>query len=323
MTLSILTLLGGVFLAWLGAVLFVGGAVGLARWARWPAAVIGVTVAAFGTSAPELMVAIHSAADGVPEISLGDVLGSNVVNITLILAIVIAAGGLKAGDDGLRRDWAVALAVPFVLLLLLLDGWFSRWDALILMAAFGLWLWVVVRHARRHSTAAAAAEGRSASSDISAAARRTGLHIAGQVIAGLALLVGAAQLVVHGGRSLAELLGFSPLVVGVVVVSVATSTPELATTIISRIRGHDDVGLGNIVGSNIFNALFIAAAAALVRPYAVKVPEIIPSLAFGAISTLLILPGPGGYLGRWRGFALLGFYVAFVILSLTGGSAAH
>lgn len=312
MTTSILLLLAGVVLAWFGGTLFVDGAVGLARWARWPVAVIGVTVAAFGTSSPELMVAIHAAKDGVPEISLGDVLGSNVVNIALILALVLSLSGMKAEDDGVRRDWAWALAVPFIMAAVLWDGWFSRVDALILMGLFFFWLTIVVRHARRHAARNVEEPGR-------ASLLRTVLV----VLVGLGMLIGAAQFVVHGGRGVAELLGWSPFVVGVVVVAVATSTPELATTIIARMRGHHDVGLGNILGSNVFNAFFIASCAAIIQPFAVKMPELVPSLVFGVVTTLLILPGKGGALGRWRGFVLLGLYAVYVAMTLNAGSAAH
>lgn len=308
MITSVLLLLAGVVLAWFGGSLFVDGAVGLARWARWPVAVIGVTVAAFGTSSPELMVAIHAARDRVPQISLGDVLGSNVVNIALVLALVLSLSGMKAEDAGVRRDWAWALAVPFLMAAVLWDGWFSRVDALVLMGLFAVWLIVVVRHARRHRARN--------KEEVIEAGRASSLEIIVQVVAGLGLLIAAAQLVLDGGRGMALALGWSPFIVGAVVVAVATGTPELATTIIARLRGHHDVGLGNILGSNVFNALFIASLAALIHPYAVKLPELMPSLVFGIVTTLMILPGRGGWLGRWRGFVLLALYVAFVLLTL-------
>jgi cation:H+ antiporter len=315
MTIPILLLLAGVILAWIGGMLFVDGSVGLARWARWPVAVIGVTVAAFGTSAPELMVAIQAAKDGVPQISLGDVLGSNVVNIALVLALVLSLSGMKADDAGVRRDWGWALAVPFIMAAVLWDGWFSRVDAVILMGIFFLWLTLVVRHARQH---------RARNKDeIVEAGRASLLKIVLLVVAGLALLIGAAQLVVNGGKGVALALGWSPFIVGAMVVAVATGTPELATTIIARIRGHHDVGLGNILGSNVFNALFIASLAALIHPYPVKLPELIPSLVFGIVTTLVILPGKGGSLGRWRGFVLLALYAGYVAMTLNAGGASH
>lgn len=307
MTASLLFLLLGVLLAWLGGTLFVDGAVGLAKWARWPAAVIGVTVAAFGTSSPELMVAIQAGLNGVPQISLGDVLGSNVVNVALVLALVLSLSGMKTKDGGMRRDWSSALAVPFIMAAVLWDGWFSRMDALLLLGLFSAWLTVVVRHARRH-----AARQTELQLGIGTPRLKTML----QVTAGLGLLIGAAQFVVLGGQGIGLALGWSPFIVGAVIVAVATGTPELATTLIARLRGHHDVGLGNILGSNIFNALFIASVTALIHPYRVKLPELLPSLLFGAITTLLILPGRGGRLGRWRGFVLLALYAAYVAANL-------
>ena len=308
MIVSVSLLLVGVVLAVIGGSLFVDGAVALARWARWPVAVIGVTVAAFGTSSPELMVAVQAAVDGVPQISLGNVLGSNVVNIALVLALVLSWSGMKAEDDGVRRDWACALAVPFVLAAVLWDGWFSRTDALVLMGLFMVWLTMVVRHARRH-------RARNAGEAI-AASHASLPRTSAQVAVGLSLLIVAAQFVVHGGTGVALALGWSPFIVGAVVIALATCTPELATTVMARFRGHHDVGLGNILGSNLFNGLFIAALAALIRPYAVNPPELTATLVFGVVATLMILPGRNGALGRWRGFALLAIYALYVTLSL-------
>jgi cation:H+ antiporter len=309
---SLILLVAGVLLAWFGGEFFVKGGVGLARWLRWPSAVIGVTVAAFGTSSPELLVAIHAALEGVPQISLGDVLGSNVVNVSLVLAIVLALSGIRAEDGGVKRDWFFSLLVPGAVYALLYDGWFSRLDALIMMSSFVVWLLMVIKHARRH-----AAGSQDFGEPVS-----PGKTIF-SIVLGLGLLILAAQFVVHGGKGVAEALGWSPFVVGAVVVAAATSTPELATTLIARMRGHHDVGLGNILGSNIFNVFFIAAVAALIQPYAVKVPEILPSLIFGGVTTLLILPGAGGSLGRWRGFALLLIYAAFVLMTVNQTSQAR
>lgn len=304
-------LLAGVVLAWFGGEFFVRGGVGLARWLRWPSAVVGVTVAAFGTSSPELLVAVHAALEGVPQISLGDVLGSNVVNVALVLAIVLALSGMKAEDDGVRRDWLVGLLVPGVVYALLMDGWFSRLDAGIMLGLFGIWLVVVIRHARRHASGNASTEKAAPGKTI------------GALLIGLTLLILAAQFVVHGGKGVAEALGWSPFVVGAVVVAAATSTPELATTLIARMRGHHDVGLGNILGSNIFNVLCIAAVAAMIKPYAVNLPEVLPSLVFGAVTMLLILPGKGGHLPRWRGLALLVVYTIFILLTVHESGATH
>ena len=242
MTTSILLLLAGVVLAWFGGTLFVDGAVGLAKWARWPVAVIGVTVAAFGTSAPELMVAIHAAKDGVPQISLGDVLGSNVVNIALILALVLSCSGMKAEDDGVRRDWSWALAVPFIMMAVLWDGWFSRMDAVILMGLFFFWLVIVVRHARRH---------RARNKDeIIEAGRTSLLKTVLLVLAGLAMLIGAAQFMVHGGQGVGLALGWSPFVAVSVGVGVGVSV-GVAVNVGVAVAVGSGVGDGVEVGSRV------------------------------------------------------------------------
>lgn len=302
---SLLLLLAGVIFAWFGGEFFVRGGVGLARWLRWPSAVIGVTVAAFGTSSPELIVAIDAALEGVPEISLGDVLGSNVVNVALVLALVLALSGMKVEGGGVWRDWFVSLLAPSVVYVLLLDGWFSRLDAAIMLLGFFVWLIIVIRRARRHAAASQEA------TEFIFPARTIST-----MLLGLGLLILAAQFVVQGGKDIAQALGWSPFIVGAVVVAAATSTPELAITLVARARGHQDVGLGNILGSNIFNVLFIAAVAAMIQPFAVKGREILPSFAFGLISVLLILPSRAGHLGRWRGFALLLAYAAFIVISM-------
>ncbi|BCU76386.1 sodium:calcium antiporter [Luteolibacter sp. LG18] len=313
MTIWILLLLAGVALAWIGGTLFVNGGIGIAKWAKWPAAVIGVTVAAFGTSSPELMVAVRSAIGGVPEISLGDVLGSNVVNISLILALVLAFSGMQVQDKGVGRDWLIALATPILLTIILCDGWFSRFDAALLLICFTGWLVCVVRHARRHAAAHS-----TEAAEVAEVPQKPRKLIIAELCGGLLLLVGSAQLVVLGGTGVATALGWSPFLVGAVVIALATGTPELATTIVSRVRGHHDVGLGTILGSNVFNSMVVAAAAALIKPYPVAFREIWPSLAIGGFTTLVICPGKSGRLNRKRGVALLLTYAGYLAWNILG-----
>ena len=230
------------------------------------------------------------------------------VNIALVLALVLSLSGMKAEDPGVRRDWACALAVPFIMAAVLWDGWFSRLDALVLVGLFAAWLTMLARHARKYRARN--------KEEVVEAGQASKLKIAMQVVAGLALLMVAAQFVVLGGKGVAQALGWSPFMVGAVVVAVATGTPELATTIIARLRSHHDVGLENILGSNVFNALFVASVAGLIHPYAVNLRELMPSLVLGIVTTLMILPGRGGVMGRWRGFVLLGLYAVYVTWEL-------
>lgn len=309
-------LLAGILLAWFGGEWFVKGGVSLALWARWPTAIVGATVAAFGTSSPEMMVAIHAAQSNVPQIALGDIMGSNVINVSLVLAIVVAMAGLRTGGTSVMRDWGMALVLPLILGWIFFDGFFSRWDAALLIAFFSGWMIRMLKDARAHAHAHRQSGGHYDPEPL----RKTILFL----VIGLAMLIGAAQFVVHGGQGVAIVLGWSDFIVGVVVVAVATSTPELATTLIARMRGHDEVGLGNILGSNIFNMCIVAALVGFIRPCRVSFEEVWPSLAFSFGTVLLIFPGKNSRLGRTRGFLLLACYIAFVIVTLrSGASPSH
>jgi cation:H+ antiporter len=297
----------GLVFAGCGGELFVRGLVGLAAWLRMPAGVIGATVAAFATSSPELTVAVSAAGEGRPEIALGDALGSNIVNIGLVVGVVLALGATSAADVS-RRDALTGLAMAFLLLVLVLDEEVSRRDGAVLLIAFAAWLAMTVERALR---------GRS---DIVAtvAERRHGRALVAAAL-GLISLVLAGRLIVAGAKSISEDLGLSTFVVGVVLVSLGTSAPELATAVIARVRGHAEVGLGAAFGSNIFNTSFIIGIAALIAPIGVVRRDVSISVLFGAALVAVVLVGSSGRrLPRWRGFVLLAAYAAsiFVLLAV-------
>lgn len=301
---DILSLVLGLLLAAAGGELFVRGVVGIAAWARVPAGVIGATVAAFATSSPELTVAINAAADGRPEIALGDALGSNVVNLGLVIGVVLLIGPIQRPRTA-RRDGGAALAAALVLLALCLDGEVSRADGALLLLLFASWLvW----------TAIAALQARSDIVDV-VGERRHGRSLVSAGV-GLVLLVAAGHLIVGGAKAIGDELGIDPFVVGVVFVSIGTSMPELATAVASRIRGHTDVGLGTAIGSNIFNTSFIVGVAAVIAPIEVVVREVSVSLFFSIALLPVLLAGAGGTFGRRRGAVLVGAYVLSILALL-------
>lgn len=297
----------GILAAGLGGELFVRGVVGIACWARVSSGIIGATVAAFATSSPELSVAVGSALAGVPAISLGDALGSNVANVALILGVAIAISGLRAPRDSIRRDFPVALLAPVGLGLLLVDGRLSRLDAALLLSAFAAWLTAAIREAARQRSAAAADLGERRHWP----AMATGL-------AGLSLLIAAGRLIVVGAEGIAAAFGIPAFVIGATLVAVGTSVPELATAVVAKLRGHDEVGLGTVLGSNIFNTLFIVGTAAGIHPIEAPSRELVIALAFGVLAVLVALPRRVGWIGRRRGPALLALYGVYVALVLTG-----
>ena len=302
-----LTLALGVLSAGLGGELFVRGTVSLATWARIAPGIVGATVAAFATSSPELSVSITSALAGTPQIALGDALGSNVVNIALILALALLISGIQSSRDSIRRDFPVAFLVPVLTVALAADGELSRLDGSLMLSVFLAWMIATVIEARRQ---------RSAAEEVLGAHRLAPALLSAAI--GLGLLVGAGLLIVDGARAIAISFGLSEFIIGATVVAVGTSVPELATALISKLRGHDEVGLGTVLGSNIFNGLFIVAVAALIHPIAFEASSVRVALAFGLVAVMLTLPGKSGYIGRGRGLLLLLLYVAYVVAVVRG-----
>lgn len=294
----------GVLCAGVGGELFVRGVVGVALWARVSAGIVGATVAAFATSSPELSVAISSGLAKQPEISLGDALGSNVLNVALILAIPVIMTGIKSSPDSVQRDYPFALFAPLLTAVLALDGELSRVDGALLIAAFIFWLVIVMLEVRRQRSASEKVLG-----------ERHGWLAVLLSAAGFLCLVAAGRFIVIGAKGIALSFGIDEFVIGATIVAIGTSIPELATAIISKLRGHDEVGLGTIVGSNIFNGLFIIAVAAIIYPIKIRLGEVLPVLAFGLITLLVVWPPAHGHIGRGRGLLLLALYAGYVIMT--------
>ncbi|MBN1567502.1 MAG: sodium:calcium antiporter [Acidobacteria bacterium] len=297
-----LSLILGVGCAAAGGELFVRGAVGLARWARISPGIIGATVAAFATSSPELSVAVNAAIAGKPQISLGDALGSNVVNVALILGIALLFSGVQSSRGSVKRDFRVAMLAPVIIGILFFDGKLSRLDGIVMLGMFVFWLTAVVVEAARQRKATA-----------KAAARASGWKAALSCIFGLAFLVAAGNLIVTGARGIAVSFGISEFIIGETVVAIGTSMPELATTIIARLRGHDEVGLGTILGSNIFNGLFIIPVAAVICPIKVGLSEVTIALLFGLLAIVFTCPDKENFIRRSRGVILLAIYAAYLL----------
>ena len=296
----------GVLAAALGGEIFVRSTVGGALRARIAPGIVAATVAAFATSSPELSVALNAATAGRPEVALGDALGSNVVNIGLVLALAILMGGVTGRREDLRRDIPTALGAPVLVLLLAVDGRLTRVDGAVLLAGFSAWLIVTLLQAARE---------RSRVGEV--LADRTVWQIARDGIAGILLLVLAGRLIVLSASDFGELLGWDIFVVGAVLVAMATSVPELATVIIARLRGHDEVSVGTVLGSNIFNGLLIIGVAAVITPIEVAGTEVAIAITAGVITMLLAIPGRTNRLPPIRGVLLLvvcaGYFAAVVL----------
>lgn len=302
-----LTLLVGVAAAAAGGELFVRGIVGAAARLRVAPGVVATTVAAFATSSPELSVAANAAAAGDPEIGLGDALGSNVVNIGFVLGLALLIRPLATRQANVARDVTASMAAPVLVLLLLMDGALSRRDAVVLLLVFAAWVTATIRTSVRQRPRAAGAR--------QVAAGRTG-RVVRDLVLGLGLLVVAGRLVVSAAQGFGQLLGWDEFTVGAVLVAVATSTPELATVVASRLRRHDDISVGTLLGSNVFNGLLVVGVAASVHPIRVSAPDLWVTVLAGLATLLLLLPGRSSPWSARRGAALLTTYLGYVVLLL-------
>lgn len=298
--MDIVWMVSGVVLAAVGGELFVRGSVGLATWLRIPAGIVGATVAAFATSSPELSVSVLASLDGRPEIALGDAAGSNLVNLGVVLGFTVLLSPVIVRVADVRRELPIGIAAMGLLWVFAGDGNFSRVEAVAFLAVFVFWLVWVVRDARRDriDVDAFASPGRG----------RTLLELS----AGLALLVLAGRLVVTAAKGFGESLGWSEFAVGSLLVAVGTSTPEFVTALIAARRGHSDVGVGAVLGSNIFNSLFIVGIAGLIRPISGNIDGLETAVVLGILGTLLVVPNKASVVGRTRGVILLALYGAFV-----------
>jgi cation:H+ antiporter len=309
MTGDLLILLVGLVCASVGGEFFVRGVIGIAEDLRIPPGIVGATVAAFATSSPEVAVAVSAALEDRPQLSLGDALGSNVVNIGLALGIVLLFGSMRVGRGAIRRDMVAALVLPLLTAVLASDGRLDRPDAFVLLIVFVTWIVTTTLAARRE---------RSAALEVLAEHSLTRALVLSGV--GLAFLVASGRLIVTGAKGVGDEFGLEPYVVGVVFVAIGTSVPEIATTLISRFKGHDEIGLGTVLGSNVFNGGFIVPLVILIAPFDVDWSEIAISLAFGVALVLAVLPFPRPLLTPGRGVLLLSLYsMSVTLLLLTHG----
>ncbi|MEI4486334.1 calcium/sodium antiporter [Frigidibacter sp. MR17.14] len=302
--MTYLLLAAGLVGLFFGGEFLVKGAVGIARRFGLSPLVIGLTVVGFGTSSPELLVSLQAAFSGSPAIALGNVVGSNIANILLILGVTAAIAPVAMGFARLRRDLAVMLGSTLALWLAITGGTLGRIEAAALLAALAVYLWVALR-----SPDPEAAE--EAAEDAPAPTLGRSLLV---TLAGFAVLLVSARLLVTSATTIARDLGFSEAVIGLTVVAVGTSLPELATSVVAALRRQGDIAIGNVLGSNIFNILCILGITGLIAPMPVD-PRFVSldmPIAAGVALAVLALSWGLGRLGRAGGIALLAGYGGYI-----------
>ncbi|PCJ39482.1 MAG: calcium/sodium antiporter [Moraxellaceae bacterium] len=303
-------LVGLALLIW-SADKFVDGAVGLAESWGMSKAMIGLTIVSLGTSAPEILVSIMAATEGSPELAFGNAIGSNIANIAMVLGATALIAALPVKQGLLKQDLPALLAVTFIAAFLLRDLELSRNDAAALVGLLVILMYLLFRYKKEHPEEA-----------VSEAEEVVDFELKESIISfilGLVVLVISSKLLVWGAIDIATQLGISQIVIGLTIIAIGTSLPELAASIASARRGHHDIALGNIVGSNILNILAVLSIAALIDPIHIDQEVFFRDYGSMAAITLLlaffiIMPRTVRRIGRAQGVFLLLCYAAYMTM---------
>jgi cation:H+ antiporter len=323
MTLAVFAVVCGLALLVWSADRFVEGSAATARYFGMPPLLIGMVIVGFGTSAPEMVVSALSAWQGSPGIALGNAYGSNITNIALILGVTALISPIAVHSQVLRTELPILTAVTALAAWQLWDGEITRLDALVLFTVFGaLMAWTIWQGMGRKSDTLAGEMAQ----ELAAQTMPLGRAVMWLGV-GLLLLIVSSRLLVWGAVQIAHGFGVSDLLIGLTVVAVGTSLPELASSVIAARKGEHDIALGNILGSNLFNTLAVVGIAGTIHPMAVG-PEVFNRdiLVMAVLTLSLFVIGYGfrgpGRINRYEGAVLLACYVlytAYLVSTVFGG----
>ncbi|MCH8336256.1 MAG: calcium/sodium antiporter [Proteobacteria bacterium] len=304
-------IVGLLLLVW-GADRFVHGAAATARNLGVPPLLIGLTIVAVATSAPEILVSIVASLRGEPDLAIGNAIGSNIANIGMVLGVVAILRPVELKSATLRREMPALLAVTLLTVALFLDSFLSRVDGLVLLTGLIIVMFWLTRLGFRSSSS----DPLQAEFDAEIPKHKSMRVAIFWLLVGIATLLVGAELMVDGAIEIAKALGVSEVVIGVTLVALATSLPELAVSVVSAFRGEYGLAIGNIVGSNIFNLLAVIGIAGVIQPAALP-PSVLSLHIFVMVAFTLVLFAMtyeydgSGRITRLEGFALLGAYLAY------------
>lgn len=314
MILSVLAVIVGLVLLVWSADRFIDGSAATARHFGMPPLLIGMVIVGFGTSAPEMVVSVLSALEGSPGIALGNAYGSNITNIALILGLTALISPIAVQRKIVRIEIPILLAVTALAAALLWDGQLTVSDGLIMLGVLLAYMIWTVLDGLKHKHSATADDELPMDMPL-------GKGIFWLVI-GLLILVLSSRLLVWGAVNIAQSMGVSDLIIGLTVVAVGTSLPELASSIAATRKGEHDIALGNVVGSNLFNTLAVVGLAAVLHPMAVPQDIMQRDIPIMAVLTVLLLVfclgrNGSGMIGRGKGAVLLTIFVAYTVYLIT------
>jgi len=307
----------GVVMLTIGGEALIRGSLAAARRLGISPLLSGLVIVGFGTSTPELVVSVDAALNQQPDIAIGNVVGSNIGNILLILGICALITPLAVKPLVLRRDAVTVVAASILFLVLVGGSALGSADAVIFLMALMAYLIWAYRSERFH--AAVSAELHKAEAEELTALPKSVVWTVTTVVTGLLLLIVGSRVLLIGAAGIAEHLGVSGAVIGLTLVAIGTSLPELSISVIAALRGHADVAVGNVLGSNIFNLLGILGVSALLQPLPVheRVLQFDQWVMLGSSLLLLLFLYTGRRLSRLEGGILLAGYAVYVVLSFT------
>lgn len=313
MGLAILALVIGLVLLVWSADRFVEGSAATARHFGMPPLLIGMVIVGFGTSAPEMVVSALAALQGSPGIALGNAYGSNIANIALILGITALISPIMVHSTILRKELPILIVVTFLTVILIADLVLSRVDAVILLLVFGsLMAWTILQGLKQETDILA--------KEMTEEMAKKSMPLTRAIfwlVIGLLMLVASSRILVWGAVEIAQLFGVSDMIIGLTIIAVGTSLPELASSVIAVRKGEHDIALGNVLGSSLFNTLAVVGIAGVIHPFTIA-PETLSRdmVVMGGLTVSLFLIGYGfkgrqGRINRIEGAVLLLVYISY------------
>ncbi|MEM7020635.1 MAG: calcium/sodium antiporter, partial [Pseudomonadota bacterium] len=321
MTLAVLAILGGFALLVWSADRFVEGAAATAKHLGVPSLLIGMVIVGFGTSAPEMVVSAMAALDGNPGLALGNALGSNIVNIGLILGVTAIIAPITVHSSIIRRELPVMLIIAAALGFIFWDTALLRIESIVLLVAlFGLMGWTIYTALRGRGKGDTFEDG--VKKDLDTKTMSLGMSVF-WLVAGLILLIVSSRILVWGAVTIAQSLGVSDLIIGLTIVALGTSLPELSASIIAARKGEHDIALGNVVGSNMFNMLAVIGIAGVISPMPTMSADVLfrdwPMMMLMMVALFVTAYGfrGQGRINRIEGTLLLLAFIAYNIYLLS------
>lgn len=283
-----------------GADLFVDGASSVAAKLKVPSLIIGLTVVSIGTSLPEAAVSVSASLSGNNSISLGNVIGSNIFNLLMVVGVSSAILPIVTDRDMLKRDMPINIGITVLLGILLFDGHLSRLEALLLLLLLAAYMFLLIRSALKNRVEAEETKVLSWAKSIVF------------IVLGVAAIIGGGQLVVNSAKTIALALGMSETLVGLTVVAIGTSLPELVTSIVAARKGDSGIAMGNVIGSNLFNILFILGMAGVIKPLTADAAFFIDTgILLGISALMLLFAFTKRKISRVEGITCVLIYVAY------------